>query len=529
MSPQLRALIYLEWQQRRWQLLLCLVVTLGGSILMFLAEPTNGSAFPLTMYMWSVGIVAVFLPLFVATRTSLGEMSDHTLSFSQALPVSPTVRSVIRLAGGAFVLWTSILLAAGLFTLVIGAGWRASALSLSSGQVVGSMDIVARIWQQAYFYCVAASTIYLIVCMIGNRLRNELMTTSLGVVVVCLTLLMLDPYPFGYRFSRLDGNRYISVVRHILSPLSWLLNPRYSHYYPDSGQLPLSAALIPNALLQLFLAIVFVRTSGYRYATAETQPRKFREATVLWRGQFSLCTPDRAIIWLTMRQTLPLCLAGAALAWLLSAAVLNSEFIEWSVYQHPKEFWLRLVLEQFAQHLRNTIFSVGFLWSVVVGSMVFAPESDRRLGEFWRAVPIQPGRLFAIKYVVGLLAVLVVLDASMIATYAAFMPDRPWNRYQHSALHLAAETVPLHAMVFTFAVLLTCWLRRPVLAAMLTIASCSYLYVVLNGYELTRLFVPGTYYSGSWAIALGLTLTSAFGAVAAYRLLMRYRTGRLFS
>ena len=66
----------------------------------------------------------------------------------------------------------------------------------------------------------------------------------------------------------------------------------------------------------------------------------------------------------------------------------------------------------FRMELPSSMFVVGMLWSVVVGSGLYSQDLGQKLGNFWRSRPISTVMWFWCKYVVGLLAVLIVLDGT---------------------------------------------------------------------------------------------------------------------
>src|SRR5947209_1837041 len=61
-------------------------------------------------------------------------------------------------------------------------------------------------------------------------------------------------------------------------------------------------------------------------------------------------------------------------------------------------------------HLPHSVFFVGMLWAVVVGSSLYSADLGSGLGSFWRSRAISPGLWFWSKFVIGLVAVVGVLD-----------------------------------------------------------------------------------------------------------------------
>jgi ABC-type transport system involved in multi-copper enzyme maturation permease subunit len=115
-----------------------------------------------------------------------------------------------------------------------------------------------------------------------------------------------------------------------------------------------------------------------------------------------------------------------------------------------------------AGQLPGTTWYVAMLWAAVVGSGVFAAELEPRLAGFWRSRPISPSAWYWVKFIVGLIAVIGVLDGVTILV--------SWNSpYGHSPSQMSLSYVAcmpvLHATMYSLAVLGVCLLRRPVAGA----------------------------------------------------------------
>ena len=126
---------------------------------------------------------------------------------------------------------------------------------------------------------------------------------------------------------------------------------------------------------------------------------------------------------------------------------------------------------------------MALLWGSIVGSGVYASELEPKLGQFWRSRPISPSTWFWIKFLVGLAAVLGVLDlVTILVGWGSQYGQAP---AQMSWAYVACMPL-LHALLYSLAVLGTCWLRRPVLAAALVILSYYLVSSIAFG------FIPGT-------------------------------------
>jgi hypothetical protein len=130
---------------------------------------------------------------------------------------------------------------------------------------------------------------------------------------------------------------------------------------------------------------------------------------------------------------------------------------------------------------------IGLLWATVVGAGIFSAEIDPRIGESWRAWPVPFWRMFAIKFLVGVLVVLLVLDGT---TIAASWNSPNWGGYYTMNWSYIACILPLHAVMFAVAVGWTCLFRRPVLGGIATFISFMLTNIVFEWFSALRHFDP---------------------------------------
>jgi len=232
-------------------------------------------------------------------------------------------------------------------------------------------------------------------------------------------------------------------------------------------------ALAANLLVLTALAWWFAR----RYGTRPMATVMKRRPRLRWRlppllSRIPIRWPGRlaALVWLDLRQALPMCLAGLALACLMAALGIVTE----------ERFDSRLP-QRIAGQLSGATWAVALLWGAVVGSGVFASEFEPRLEQFWRSRPISPSAWFWVKFLAGLAAVLGVLD--LVTILVGWGSSYARDPARMSSAYIACMPI-LHALIYALAVLGTCWLRRPVLAAM---AALLLFFVVSMAFE----FMPG--------------------------------------
>ncbi len=490
MSPQLRMLLWKEWRERRTQFLVCLLWMAGGTACIVAFEWSREFRAPVDGFYNVAIMLAMFMPIFVAMRTSLGETTDRTRSFTSALPVSAHRRGWIRLAGGAAVLAAPILLAAILLSLYLALGWveesppqlARSALDvpLPNPGTENVLPQIAFLWARALVVILGATSLHVLLSLLGTAVRTEASAGFVGAVVAFLWFVGNVSVAFS-AIAQPGEPRWI----HAIAPLGILRTLDYGRergwYGGDlwaySGVL---APLLGNAIVQLAIAAWFVRRYSRRL------PGRAAEAVRgvlphVWRP-WSFALPGRsiALMWLTLRQSVPMCLPGLLIA-CLATSLWSSGAAPWD-----GQFSLR-----FADSLPSNMWTVGFLWAVVVGAGMFSAEVDWRVGEFWRTRPIPFWGLFAAKFFVGLLAVLLVLDGTAVAL-SWNSPN--WGTFSSMNWPYIACIAPQHAVMFAIAVAWTCVLRRPVLGGMAALVSFAMIVVAIQSSDATRHLHPNDVY-----------------------------------
>ncbi len=176
----------------------------------------------------------------------------------------------------------------------------------------------------------------------------------------------------------------------------------------------------------------------------------FYERPAVWsRIPVPLRNRATALVWINLRQSLPLAVSGLMLAFLRTP-------LQVSEYDG---------VESFASQLPSSTWNVATLWATVVGSGVFAAELQPDLSAFWRSRSITVRAWFWCKFFIGLIAVLVVLDGVTIfvslGTPIGHTTGLSWTYIDCMSL--------LHTTLYAMAVFGICFFRRPVVGAMLAI------------------------------------------------------------
>jgi ABC-type transport system involved in multi-copper enzyme maturation permease subunit len=488
MNARLRMLLWSEWRQRRSQFLVCLLWIIGGMVYSIAYELSSRFRTPVASFYGVASLFALFAPILLAMRISLGEITDRTRSFNDGLPVSVRRRGWIRLAGGAGVLVAPIALGAVLLSTCLAVGWieqvpqRPPDFLTTWARVpartsLSDISAVAMAWRVSAIVACSACSLYVLLSWFGTAFRAESHAGFAGAVFAAVWFLAGGLRPI-FEEAGLPG---LAAWVGAIAPQSMILDYGYGADNGSYSDLSVSSSvvgpLLVNLLLQCGVATLFVRSYGRRL------PRRAagilgRNAPQIWRRlSFPLPTRTLALTWLTLRQSVPMCLPGLMLACIMAPFQLDAANFD------PN---LPLV-RRLTDVLPSSMWVVGLLWAVVVGAGVFAAEMDSRISEFWRAWPTSAWRLFAVKFVIGLVAVLLVLDGTTIA--ASWNSPR-WGNYYSMNWPYIACIVPLHATMFAVAVAWACVLRRAVLGGMAAIVTFAIVMAALDWSSTTRGFTP---------------------------------------
>ncbi|HEV3300946.1 MAG TPA: hypothetical protein VG055_14950, partial [Planctomycetaceae bacterium] len=205
-------------------------------------------------------------------------------------------------------------------------------------------------------------------------------------------------------------------------------------------------------------------------------PPLFSHLPIRWRGR------GVALTWLDLRQSVPIAVAGFALAIVITVADIVIKPVA------PYERVAQIGAITFAQ-LPGTISIVALLWSGIVASVAFSSELQTGLGHFWRSRPIPVPWWFWTKFVVGLLAVVLVLDG-IPAVLCPFPAEGEYQSLNRMSWAYLACMPLLHAMLYAIAVFVVCRLRRPVVAVVCSFAPFLLISIVAEEFPAIASYSP---------------------------------------
>jgi hypothetical protein len=481
MRSQLRSLIWKEGHERKWLLPLGCAWVLVGVAYGVGYEATHRLHGPVASF-WSTSVFfGLCAAVFLSMRTSLGEVTQRTLGYSASLPVSLRMQAGVRIGGavvtligpmllGALVLWTFLL------TGLIEQGPAVAKPILRFVQLpqrppLSGLEAGKLLAMVTAINMVSSVQLLLILSVIGTRRRAESHLGFLGVCAACAWLLLMTvPNSRFSRSGESDPRDWLGA----LLPQSLVVVGGVGGAEGYYGDLEFThsvwAPLAVNLLVLAALAWWFTRRYGtIRRPATEVSPSRLRWRLPALLSRLPLRWPGRcsALIWLDLRQALPMCFAGLVLAALLATA---------NVLSSPSPFNVQLPW-RIAGRLSEGTRNVGILWGAIVGSGVFAGEFQPRLEQFWRSRPISPSLWFWVKFCVGLAAVLGVLD--LVTILLGWKSPPNYTSDAMSYAYIACFPL-LHALTYALAVLAICWLRQAVIAGMAAILALFILFPALQ-------------------------------------------------
>ena len=460
----MRSLIWKQWREsRRLLILFCgwMVLTVTYSILYEL-----GHGYRAVVGNFSSGamLYTLIASIVLAVRVSQGERSEGTLSFTASLPVAIRRIATVRLAAATITLAIPVLIGAFILSLALVAGLVAQAeprgmvdyVSLSTRGTASLSTSLEQLASVTAIAILGGVELMLILSLIGTWLRKQAHVGFLGAVLALGSMIAAGVFWYG------DTKPVSQMVYGAVMPQSLVIHWGYGDEtggYTDHELA--SYRWISLALAVPFLAFIaklFVNRYGSQTARKpQAKPRRFRLSLPTMATSLLPRLPNRlaAMVWLELRQSVPLAAYGLAFAFLMTGL----EVVTGNRHVHGFG-------TSFRMELPSSMFVVGMLWSVVVGSGLYSQDLGQKLGNFWRSRPISTAMWFWCKYVVGLLAVLIVLDGT--TALISWTAPRETPTSGMSWAYIGCFPV-VHVLMYSLAVLGTCIFRRAVIGGILAV------------------------------------------------------------
>lgn len=429
----------------------------------------------------------------LAVLVTQRERWEKSLRFTRGLPVSlaQTATARIGVAAGALVL--PVLIATAIIAVALAAGWveqggeRATYRNdpvLSGGWGLQQRPLLSNAGELDFLLRATAINLasglefLLLLCLLGNFVRSEKTVGFFGVV---LTL------AWAVSMGSVRSTGFESAW---LGLLPWTMAVCWSYGNADgSGFDDLDLvrqvwpALAVNLVVLGLLCGVFAKTYG-RGETSAVSKRRWKLG--LPRGWLRgviphFHSPLGSLVWLTLRQSLPLAVSGLIVAVLIAIV----DVLHFPSVALDAGSGVRL-----ARDLGGTTWFVGMIWSVMVAAGVFSSELQPKLARYWSSRPISSAQWLLVKYLTGLAAVLLVIDGTAIVVGSLAHrvgPAIPQQTHEEMSWSYVAIIPLYHALVYSLAVAAVIATRSGVLGAGLALGSFTLLQVAVQ-------FVPQWFY-----------------------------------
>lgn len=466
MSAAFRTLLWKDWNERR-----SLLAIGSGLLLLFLG---HGIAYEVEYR--SRTIVASYFNLcqmfgwlgaiLLAMSTSNGERTRHTLQFSTALPISLARVAWSRLIVSWACLALPILGGAMLIAPLLATGVFEQAELRLPGDSTNPLPLLSRpslatgpalLFLATVTLLAVLNALYhvTLVSLIGTALRSEEVVGFSGAI---LALLLMSLGTIRSSLTR-NGPSHVADWIGAVIPGSLAISWGYGDWdgcqYTDLELAPwLAGPLLVNGLLTVLLGALFAWRYGRRGVTSRADssaPRqRFRpRLPSLVPNRLATFGPTGALVWLSVRQSLALCLTGLIMAAHIAAISLSEPAVPGT-------------MDALLGSLPQATWIVGLLWGVMVAAALFGAELKPGLEHFWRSRPITPATWFWVKYLGGLTVLILTLDVlpSLLAMTVTYRPVSGGASWAYTAC------MPLlHALLYSLAVAFICRWRRAMPAA----------------------------------------------------------------
>ena len=217
----------------------------------------------------------------------------------------------------------------------------------------------------------------------------------------------------------------------ISCPLVWMGIPDFvRNHYPGLVTISVVWQLILTAGLFTVMVVRYGREE--RWITEGLLNKTRAASTDISNLRPPISSPWRALFWLQLRQSIPVCAAGMAITLLL--AIAGAGF-------SPGAF----------DGLYPTI---GCVLALLIGIGSYVPELQRNQHTFWRSRPIPPSSWFWFKFIGGAFALVAVFDLPCVVL--------AWTGMVHTSSRGIAAFFPalLHLLCYSLAVLAACSVRH---------------------------------------------------------------------
>ncbi len=425
-----------EWLEHRWQLLsLCAI-----AMAVFLAcGYGEWDEVPQTAMIACMGYAFV-APLFVGMTVSASETSQGTISFVASQPVALWQSALVRWLCGLGVMLIPI--------------WMVGFSGLFIEGFVPDSRFSS--WHAVVAGGVMAANLYAWIVAIAANQRTELRAALIGLVVTFVLL------PFSiWCLANYDGPMSSGPNRGIASPfaaLGVMSTPLSGFTWVYSAD-QLRKNIIPLAVVwQVLVLAALCAVMTLRYGQVEPLMQRFDR----WQRMRNIgglrqprTSPATALVWLQWRESIPVCLSGVAVAFVLLVVTSVDSARRLDLWRQLMPVFLMLATAAV---------------SLMIGAVGFTNDLQPKLHTFWRSRPIAPTQWFWLRYGAGYAAIALFFLSPVTVLSAG-------TALEFREVWLLAFLPLMSLVVYSLGVFCACTVRQPVYAVIL--AACGAMVILL--------------------------------------------------
>ena len=416
-------LVWKEWHEHKWKSALITVFSVASVLFV------GGTAKDTDL----AGAICCFGAIFMAMSVVAGERADGTLDFALSLPIARWKAAFLRMT------------VSGLLCIM---PVTVSALVIQLTSLLTGNRETADIWSIAFRNCGQCLCLYYWITAATVFQPTPLRVGMIGVFIVLIWSTIA--FVLGL-IQNQSGETWIQVIGW-LGPTVW----------GNSDWMSSSPRFTAILCLQFVSITLLLCATVISYGTPLTGSGIVAVSKSPMTLGPSRRTPTSALAWLQCRESLPICMAGAALMFVIGLVAATV-------------FAQRLGLLQRSNIVVTAIFAVGIPWMTIIAVGTFVPNLQRRPFTFWRSRPIVVGEWYWSKFWTGAAVSLVSLHLPVIILVGVTQKMCWLDPF---ASCLGYLILPLfHLMVYSLSVLISVLFRSVTPAAILSTAVALFLIV----------------------------------------------------
>jgi hypothetical protein len=433
-------LFWKEWHEQKWKLLALTAIALSVCVAL-LCQDLGNVAFSLFFTNLSYAMLA---PILMGMGVCAGEHATGVIQFVRAQPISMRRVATVRWIAGACVLLIPLLCVTAICWIVMCLKEQVGPQSVRTGaffQVNSALSESSTLFVISFAGMVACLNLYAWIVAVAVNQRTEFRAGLVGLLVTV-----------AISFAGIGGlSGWDNHLPNVSVPglFGLISSPLVSLGITDFIRHSLPWLVVLAVVWQVFLTFCLMQMMVFRYGREERwlsgdffkRTRTLQtEACLLGKP---LSSQWRALLWLQIRQSLPVCVVGLTVVVGIALTIVASEI-------EPDAFDAMYPI-------------VGCVLALLIGVGSFVSELQPDLHTFWRSRPISPSSWFWFKFIGGAIALIGLFDMPCLLL--------SWSGILGTWSHGSASVFPilLHLSCYSVAVFFACTVRHSTYATVFAV------------------------------------------------------------